>query len=122
MICSDVGEHPAFLFQFVNNRGNGLAAIFLAAVLLAVGNNGHQHAVIVSHCFPDAVDAEADGIVQVSAGSGVILVRPEVVDFLDGDLVSQKPDAPGFERNDAYQLFMLRELVLCPAYCLQRLV
>ena len=122
MICSNVGEHPAFLLQFVNDRGNGLAAIFLAAVLLAVGNDGHQHAVVVSHCLPDAVDAEADCIIQGSAGSGVILVWPEVVDFLDGDLVSQKPDIPGFERNDAYQLFLIGELVLRPAYCLQCLV
>lgn len=111
-----------FLLQFVDDGGYSLAAILLAAVLLTIGDDCHKDAVVIGYLFPDAVDTKADGIKKGSAGSRVVLVRTEIIDLPDGNLVSKEPDVVRLERNDADELLLIRIFFLRFAYCLQCLV
>ena len=78
IVGADECKRPALLLQLLNHRANHLQRPFLAAVLLAVGDDGHEYVVTIVRLSHDLRDALADGIVEGCAAAGVVGSPTEV--------------------------------------------
>ena len=72
IVGADEREGPVLLLQLLNHRADHLQRPFLAAVLLAVGDDSHEHVVAVLNLGVSLGDALADGIVEGCAATGTI--------------------------------------------------
>ena len=72
VVGADKGKSPVLLLQLLNHRSDHLQRPFFAAVLLAIGDDGHQHMVAVLNLGIRLGDSLADGIVERGAATGTI--------------------------------------------------
>ena len=78
VIGADEREGPVLLLQLLNHRADHLQRPFLAAVLLAVGDDGHQHMVAILYLGVNLGNSFANSIVERCATTRIVGFPVEV--------------------------------------------
>ena len=147
VVGADERKGPVLLLQLLNHRADHLQRPFFAAVLLAIGDDGHQHMVAFLNLGADLRsslltlgriqaslillslnrslglgDTLADGIVERSAATGTIGFPVQVLGLCSGQVVVVPGGVASIEGEQGDELFLVRELLLHLADSLQGLV
>ena len=103
-------ESPVLLLQLLNHRANHLQRPFLAAVLLAVGDDGHEYVVTIVRLSHDLRDALADGIVEGCAAAGVVGSPTEVTGLQGRRVVIVPGGVAAVEGEEGDELYLVGKL------------
>ena len=122
VVCADKRKGPVLLLQLLNHRANHLQRPFFAAVLLAIGDDGHQHMVAVLNLGIRLGDSLADGIVERGAATGAVGFPVQVLGLGSGQVVVVPGGMASIEGEQGNELFLVLELLLHLADSLQGFV
>ena len=112
VVGADEGKSPVLLLQLLNHRANHLQCPFLATVLLAVGDDGHEHVVTVLNLGIDLRDTFADGIIEGCAAAGIVGSPTEVFRARGGGVVIVPGGMAAIESEEGDELHLVGELLL----------
>ena len=122
VVGTDEREGPTLLLQLLNHRADHFQRPFLAAVLLAVGDDGHQHMVAVLNLGIGLRDSLADGIIERCAATGAVGFPVQVLGLGCRLVVVVPSGVASIEGEQSDKLFLIGELLLHLADSLQGFV
>ena len=122
VVGADEREGPVLLLQLLNHRADHLQRPFLAAVLLAVGDNGHQHVVAVLNLGVSFGNSLANSIVERCTATGAVGFPVQILSLCSGQVVVMPGGVAAVEGKQGDELFLVGELLLHLANGLQGLV
>ena len=114
LVGADVGEGPALLTETGNKSLDGFAGILLRGVLIAVGDDGGHHAVVLVNLAFQGVQGLAHGVVKGRAAAGAIVFAGEVLHLFDNHPVPARldtGDAVSFEGDDGHVVLLVGEIL-----------
>ena len=122
VIGADEREGPVLLLQLLNHRADHLQRPFLAAVLFAVGDDGHKHMVAILNLSISLGDTFADSIVERCAATRAVGFPVQVLGLRGGRIVVVPSGMASVEGEQGDKLYLVRELLLHLANSLQGFV
>ena len=112
LVGSDVGEEPIALLQFLHQLEDTSVVPLHGGVFVAIGDDGHQHAVALVDILAQVGDGISHRIVEGRVVSGLVIVLVQVGHLGDGHTVIDGGDTAPIEDHQTEQLFLIRVLGL----------
>ena len=112
VVGADECEGPALFLQLLNHRADHLQRPFLATVLLAVGDDGHQHMVTVLNLSIRLGDTLADGIVERCAATGAVGFPVQILGLRCGQVIVVPSSVAAVEGEQGDELLLIGEFLL----------
>ena len=122
VVGTDKREGPTLLLQLLNHRADHLQRPFLAAVLLAVGDDGHQHVVAVLNLGVSFGDSLANSIVERCTATWAVGFPVQILSLCSGQVVVMPGGVAAVEGKQGNILLLIGEFLLHLADSLQGLV